>query len=28
VDDVLKQTAYVNQPWREENPWPLQKEGQ
>ena len=26
VEDVLKQTAYVNQRWREENPWPLTKD--
>jgi hypothetical protein len=24
VEEVLKKTAYVNQPWRTENPWPLQ----
>jgi hypothetical protein len=27
VEEALKRTAYVNQPWREENPWPLKKDG-
>jgi hypothetical protein len=26
VEQVLKQTAHVNQRWREENPWPLTKD--
>jgi hypothetical protein len=28
VEDALKRTTYVNQPWREENPWPLKPEGE
>ena len=26
VEEVLKQSAYVNQRWRDENPWPLSKD--
>ncbi len=26
IEQALKQTAYVNQRWREENPWPLTKD--
>ena len=28
VEEALKRTSYVNQPWREENPWPLKLDGE